>query len=136
MIETYTRNQKHSKKNILISPASCSSVGTTSQDETIKNWLDCTEERASSETDDDDDDVDISLPNKSLKRKELSVEYLEDECDLLLDADDLDGSFYLFFAYLMHDMTGIRSCIFTLSVKHTFPGKLDKNHYILAYFFL
>ncbi|XP_023732187.1 ATP-dependent DNA helicase Q-like SIM [Lactuca sativa] len=90
LIETYTRNQKHSKKNILISPASCSSVGTTSQDETIKNWLDCTEERASSETDDDDDDVDISLPNKSLKRKELSVEYLEDECDLLLDADDLD----------------------------------------------
>lgn len=71
LIETYTRNQKYSKKNIL---------------NEINNWLGCTEETASSESDDDA----ITLPTKTSKRKQLSVEYLEDDSDLFLDVDDFD----------------------------------------------
>ncbi|KAK9076927.1 hypothetical protein SSX86_005262 [Deinandra increscens subsp. villosa] len=78
LIEAYNekRNQKYSKKTNL--PLENISVGTSSQDETY-NW----EERASESEEDDDD---ITLP----KRKQLSVEYLEDESDLLLDVDDFD----------------------------------------------
>lgn len=97
LIEVYTRNQKYSKKNILMSTAlvdSCdnashTSVRTSSQDEIYKSWLDCTEERTFFGSDDD-----LTSPSESCdlssKRKELSVEYLEDECDIFLDVDDLD----------------------------------------------
>ncbi|PWA82395.1 RECQ helicase SIM [Artemisia annua] len=87
LIETYTSNQKNSKKTHL--PQENVSVGTCSKEEKNKSWLDGVEERASSESDDD-----ITLPNKSFApasmQKELSVEYLEDECDQYLDVDDLD----------------------------------------------
>ncbi|KVH87873.1 DNA/RNA helicase, DEAD/DEAH box type, N-terminal [Cynara cardunculus var. scolymus] len=100
LVEVYTRNQKYSKKNSLMSTAlvdSCdnashTSVGTSSQDEIYKSWLDCTEERTSFGSDDD-----LTSPSEScdlsLKRKELSVEYLEDECDIFLDVNDFDGNF-------------------------------------------
>ncbi|KAI7982484.1 hypothetical protein LOK49_LG15G02658 [Camellia lanceoleosa] len=41
-----------------------------------------------------DDDVSSSKANQSTasNEKKLSVEYLEDECDLLMGADDLDGN--------------------------------------------
>ena len=90
LIETYTSNQKNSKKTHL--PQENVSVGTCSKEEKNKSWLDGIEERASSESDDD-----ITLPNKSFApasmQKELSVEFLEDECDQYLDVDDLDGTF-------------------------------------------
>ncbi|KAI3805292.1 hypothetical protein L1987_27528 [Smallanthus sonchifolius] len=78
LIEAYNknRNQKYSKKIKL--PLENISVGTSGQDE-IYNL----EERASESEDDDDD---ITMP----KRKQLSVEYLEDESDLLMDVDDFD----------------------------------------------
>lgn len=90
LIEVYTRNPKYSKKTNL--PQKNISVGTSSEDKINKIWLDDAEERASSS----ESDEDITLPNDScvpaLKRKELSVEYLEDECDLFLDVDDFDGN--------------------------------------------
>ena len=68
------------------------SVGTSSQDEICESWLACAEERTSFGSDDD-----LTSPSESCdlspKRKELSVEYLEDECDIFLDVDDLDGNF-------------------------------------------
>ncbi|XP_024962675.1 ATP-dependent DNA helicase Q-like SIM isoform X2 [Cynara cardunculus var. scolymus] len=100
LVEVYTRNQKYSKKNSLMSTAlvdSCdnashTSVGTSSQDEIYKSWLDCTEERTSFGSDDD-----LTSPSEScdlsLKRKELSVEYLEDECDIFLDVNDFDVTY-------------------------------------------
>ncbi|XP_071729637.1 ATP-dependent DNA helicase Q-like SIM [Rutidosis leptorrhynchoides] len=54
-----------------------------------KNWLECTDDGDSFESDDDITDPSKSWDDGS-KIKELSVEYLEDECDLSLDVDDLD----------------------------------------------
>nr|XP_043630656.1 ATP-dependent DNA helicase Q-like SIM [Erigeron canadensis]XP_043630657.1 ATP-dependent DNA helicase Q-like SIM [Erigeron canadensis]XP_043630658.1 ATP-dependent DNA helicase Q-like SIM [Erigeron canadensis] len=75
LIKVYTNNQSYSNTNIL--------------EESEKNWLGFTEERDSFESDDD-----ISLSSGSFvevsKRKELSVEYLEDDCDLSVDVDDFD----------------------------------------------
>ncbi|XP_076952737.1 ATP-dependent DNA helicase Q-like SIM [Bidens hawaiensis] len=82
LIEAYnkTRLLKYSKKTNM--PLENISVSTSSRDE-ICNL----EERASeSDEDDDNDDDDVT----SLKRKKLSVEYLEDDNDLLLDVDDFD----------------------------------------------
>ncbi|KAD4179696.1 hypothetical protein E3N88_28287 [Mikania micrantha] len=78
LIEAYdkNRNQKCSRRTKL--PLENISVGTSSQDE-IYDW----EEGGCASEEDDDD---ITLP----KRKQLSVEYLEDESDLLMDADDFD----------------------------------------------
>lgn len=83
LIEAYNknRNQKYSKKtNLLLEK---NSVGTSSQDEVYN----CEEGASESEEDDDG----ITLP----KRKQLSVEYLEDESDMLMDVDDFDGNFFL-----------------------------------------
>ncbi|KAF5813593.1 putative DNA helicase [Helianthus annuus] len=78
LIDAYSKNtsQKYSKKTNL--PLENMSVGTSSRDD-ICNW----EERASES---EEDDEDITLP----KRRKLSVEYLEDESDLLIDVDDFD----------------------------------------------
>lgn len=84
LIEAYTSDRNRSKNNI--------------SKQTEKNWLECTtDDRDSFESDDD-----ITFPSESCvkgsKRKELSVEYLEDECDLSLDVDDLDGNFLKLYA--------------------------------------
>ncbi|KAI7746912.1 hypothetical protein M8C21_008504 [Ambrosia artemisiifolia] len=78
LIEAYSKNrhQKYSKKTNL--PLENISVGTSSRDELYN-----LEERAS-ESEEDDDDVSFT------KRQKLSVEFLEDESDLLIDVDDFD----------------------------------------------
>ncbi|KAK1430110.1 hypothetical protein QVD17_12627 [Tagetes erecta] len=78
LIEVYKKNRskKYSKKtNLLLEK---SSVGTSCLDEVYN----CEEGASESEEDNDD----ITLP----KRKQLSVEFLEDESDMLMDVDDFD----------------------------------------------
>lgn len=42
--------------------------------------------------------VSFQTAKSVLKERKLSVEFLEDECDLLKDVDDLDGKLFMIFA--------------------------------------
>lgn len=95
LIDIYTRKKCPGKKHYSISEDpedfSDNSSNTCEADGICENNLDNFEDDASSENDDE-----VCLPDKTgtlaSKEKKLSVEYLEDECDLFHGVDDFDGN--------------------------------------------
>uniref|UniRef100_A0A5B6ZVB9 ATP-dependent DNA helicase n=2 Tax=Davidia involucrata TaxID=16924 RepID=A0A5B6ZVB9_DAVIN len=106
LIDTYVRKKKSvEKKHKMISPdledasgnSSSTSNGSISEaDEMSQGDVDNIEDGVSSENDDEASPAKEDGSTAS-KEKKMSVEYLEDECDLFQDVDDLDvpcGEFY------------------------------------------
>lgn len=105
LIEVYTTGKKSAKTyNLTPQDLEHSTENSSSTSDGSMTEVDGTCKTEVNDIDDDvlsenDDGVGLQLENSlnSLNEKKLSVEYLEDECDLFHEADDLDvpcGEFY------------------------------------------
>lgn len=95
LVEIYSKGRKSGKRNNLISKSledAPIAISSLLDDSIIKP-----ETTDNDESSDSDDETKMSSEYSSatVKEKKLSVEYLEDECDDIQDADDFDGNIFM-----------------------------------------
>ncbi|KAK2975991.1 hypothetical protein RJ640_024752 [Escallonia rubra] len=132
LIDIYTRKKRPGAKHNLISQHREDTFDNSSSkvvaDGTYNCNMDSIEDNGSSE---EDDDVLMLKENGSsaLKEKKMSVEYLEDDCDLFQGGDDFDGNNFSLFMRISFTVFRVSQ---TLVCCGEFYGKLPTEHWGLS----